>query len=71
MNKFQVKNYYIDEDVLLLKAVGGNKKTKEGGLIKMQQRAATCRTCFAIVGENHFDNHTATHFTKPIKGEQK
>ena len=70
MNKYRVKNYYIEEGALLLKAEGGNKKTKEGGVVKMQQRAATCRTCFAVVGENHFDNHTASHVTKAVK-EQK
>jgi hypothetical protein len=71
VRKYQIKRYYIDEEVLLLKANGGNKKTKAGGVVVMSQRAMTCRTCFAVIGQNHFDNHTKTHFSRPLMGEQK
>jgi hypothetical protein len=67
MNKYQIKRYYIDEEVLLMKAIGGDKKTKKGGLVVMSQRAMTCRTCFAVIGENHFDSHTNTHIQKPAQ----
>lgn len=67
MNKYQIKRYYIDEEVLLMKAIGGDKKTKSGGVVVMSQRAMTCRTCFAVIGENHFDSHTNTHVQKPVR----
>lgn len=67
MNKYQIKRYYIDEEVLLMKAIGGHKKTKSGGVVVKSQRAMTCRTCFAVVGENHFDSHTSIHIQKPVQ----
>lgn len=65
MLSFKKEKYYIDEEIRLLKTKGGNKRTGSGGLVVQSQKALTCRTCFAVVGANHLDNHTKQHTTKP------
>jgi hypothetical protein len=64
--------YYIDEEIRLLKTQGGNKRTGHGGLVVQSQKALTCRTCFAVIGANHLDNHIKQHTIKPaVKGDAK
>lgn len=66
----KVKKYFIDEEIRLMKTIGGNKRTGNGGLVVQSQKAMTCRTCFAVIGANHLDQHLKTHTLKPsIKGE--
>lgn len=66
MIKARRNRYYIDEEVLLMKVKGGNKRTGAGGLVTKAQKAATCRTCFALIAENHYEFHIKIHFRKPI-----
>lgn len=67
MIRSRMNRYYIDEQVLLMKVNGGNKRTGAGGVVVKAQKAMTCRTCLALIAENHFDTHIRIHTQKPIQ----
>ena len=67
MLKIKFRKYYIDEEIMLLKAFGGNKRTGAGGVVKKAQFGFTCSTCFSVVAENHLQAHLQFHTSKPIQ----
>lgn len=67
MLKIKFRKYYIDEEILLMKVSGGHKRTGAGGVVKKAQSGYTCRTCAALIAENHLQTHLQFHTSKPIQ----
>ena len=66
MIKSRRKKYYIDEQIILVTAKGGNKRTGQGGIVSKSQNALVCATCFALIPEHYLVAHTNTHFQTPL-----
>lgn len=71
MIKRNRNKYYVDENIILVTAKGGNKRTGAGGVVSKSQNALVCLTCYALIAENYLVAHTNTHFNSPKKKEAK
>jgi hypothetical protein len=71
MKLFRRAKYYIDDNIILVTAKGGNKRTGAGGVVNKSQNALVCVTCFALIPSNFLIQHTNTHFQTPKIGGNK
>jgi hypothetical protein len=67
MLKIKFRKYYVNEEILLVKVRGGNKRTGAGGVVEKAQFGFTCSTCFSLIAENHLQSHLQFHTSKPVQ----